>query len=123
MRGGRLAPRAVRGGVDGARRLGGGAEAAQDGGEDPVDGARVLGDAQVDVRALGERVGVGAVTLGDEAGARAAVACGLAAGAELLEAEVLGDEVLLGPAECDDVALGCRRRAAPPRGAAAERAP
>ena len=77
----------------------------------------------MDVRALGERVGVGAVALGDEAGARVAVACGLAAGAELLEAEVLGDEVLLGPAECDDVALGCRRRAAPPRGAAAERSP
>ena len=56
VRGGRLAPRAVRGGVDGARRLGGGAEAAQDGGEDPVDGARVLGDALVDVGALGERV-------------------------------------------------------------------
>ena len=59
VRGGRLAPLAVRGGVDGAWRLGGGAKVAQDGGEDLVDGARVLGEAQVDVGALGERVGVG----------------------------------------------------------------
>ena len=118
-----MAPRAVCGGVDSARRPGGRAKAAQDGGEDPVDGARVLGDAQVDVGSLGERVSVCAVPRGDVAEARAAVACGLVRGAELREAEVLGDEVLLGPAERDDVALGCRRRAAPPRGASAERTP
>ena len=68
------------------------AQAAQDGGEDPVDGARVLGDAHTggwtSEPLLGERVGVGAVALGDVSGARAAVARGLAVGTELLEADI-----------------------------------